>query len=75
MKPVGVLTDAGEAWRSGSVIDRGGRAVVDDEHGDAGRDPPQRGWPRVHDIVGRLGESLIWRRGFPGDEFCRRPSG
>ena len=66
---VGVLTGGGAAWSRGGVGDRGGRAVVEDEHGDVGRYSPRRGWPRVHGIVGRLGEGLIRRRGFAGDEF------
>ena len=60
MPAVGVLTGGREAWSRGGVGDHGGRAVVDDEHGDAGRDPPRRGWPRVPGGVDwRWGEELV----------------
>ena len=75
MPAVGVPTGGREASSGGGVGDRGGRATVEDEHDDASRYSPRRGWPHVHGIVGRLREGLIRRRGFAGDEFGRRPGG
>ena len=70
-----MVSGVGEVGSSGGVVDRGGRAVVEDEDDVAGLYFPRRGRLRVHGIMGSLGAGLIWWRGFRGGEFGWSPSG
>ena len=42
-----MLLDGGVAWGGSGVVDRGGRVVVEDEHGVSGRPKLRRGWLQV----------------------------
>ena len=56
MPAVGVLTGSGEVSSGGGVGARGGRVVVEDEHGVSGHHSPERGRHRVPWV-------LDWRKG------------
>ena len=75
MLPVDVLTDGGEAWVHGNIVDRGGRAAVGDEHHDAGHQSTGRGRHLHRGALGGLGVGLIGQGWSRGGEFGRSPSG
>ena len=70
-----MIPGGGEVGSCDGIVERGGRAVVEDEHGDSGRPKLRRGWLQVARALDwRWGEELV-AGGSRKGEFDRRPSG